>query len=363
MNTLKYPKENTAFFATLKQRVDAYFVQNQIAPYANIQFWLNAALLVALYITMYVLILTTRQIWVLWTAYAIMGALHTSIFLNVFHDAAHGVIFRNRKWNDRLFSLFSFFGTSSYLWKIRHIQSHHTYPNVPGWDSDIQQSDIVRITPIDSYFFLHRYQHYYMPFIYFFYTLYWLMIRDFKDFYKIKWADGKNIHLPHKEFYKMLFAKLSYFAVILILPMIVASLGWQMVLIGFLIKHLAAAVVGVLALVSVHAGEDMEFFFPNKEGYLPLGWSELQFRSAKDFAPKSAFAFFLFGGFNLHVCHHLFPNICHVHYPALTPIIQKVAAEFGLTYKSESLPAALLSHWKFLRNNSHYPLELLEEPM
>lgn len=33
------------------------------------------------------------------------------------------------------------------------------------------------------------------------------------------------------------------------------------------------------------------------------------------------------------VVHHLFPGICHCHYPALSEIVKRTAAEFGLPYK------------------------------
>lgn len=33
------------------------------------------------------------------------------------------------------------------------------------------------------------------------------------------------------------------------------------------------------------------------------------------------------------VVHHLFPGVCHCHYPALAKIVQKTAKEFGVPYK------------------------------
>jgi fatty acid desaturase len=39
------------------------------------------------------------------------------------------------------------------------------------------------------------------------------------------------------------------------------------------------------------------------------------------------------GGLNYQVVHHLFPGVCHCHYPALAPIVLRTAAEFGIPYK------------------------------
>jgi len=39
------------------------------------------------------------------------------------------------------------------------------------------------------------------------------------------------------------------------------------------------------------------------------------------------------GGLNYQVVHHLFPGVCHCHYPQLAPIVMRTAAEFGVPYK------------------------------
>ena len=31
--------------------------------------------------------------------------------------------------------------------------------------------------------------------------------------------------------------------------------------------------------------------------------------------------------------HHLFPNICHTHYPAIGPIVVDICRDFGVPYK------------------------------
>ena len=34
----------------------------------------------------------------------------------------------------------------------------------------------------------------------------------------------------------------------------------------------------------------------------------------------------------LQVVHHLFPNVCHTHYPAIAPIVLDTCREFGIPY-------------------------------
>lgn len=33
------------------------------------------------------------------------------------------------------------------------------------------------------------------------------------------------------------------------------------------------------------------------------------------------------------VVHHLFPNICHTHYPAIAPIVMDTCREYNIPYK------------------------------
>jgi len=46
----------------------------------------------------------------------------------------------------------------------------------------------------------------------------------------------------------------------------------------------------------------------------------------------------------------LFPNICHVHYPAIAPIVRQTAEEFGLPYHQfASIGEAIQSHFGRLK--------------
>ena len=56
------------------------------------------------------------------------------------------------------------------------------------------------------------------------------------------------------------------------------------------------------------------------------------------------------GGLNFQIEHHLFPRICSIHYPAISPIVQTVAEEHGIPYHHhETLRAAIRSHYNMLK--------------
>ena len=54
------------------------------------------------------------------------------------------------------------------------------------------------------------------------------------------------------------------------------------------------------------------------------------------------------GGLNFQIEHHLFPNICHIHYKKLSKIVQSTAQEFNVPYKSYKNMDALKSHFTLL---------------
>jgi linoleoyl-CoA desaturase len=63
------------------------------------------------------------------------------------------------------------------------------------------------------------------------------------------------------------------------------------------------------------------------------------------------------GGLNHHVVHHLCPNICHVHYPALTAIVRETAAEFGVPYREHrTVWQAVVRHYHLLRELGRKPV-------
>jgi linoleoyl-CoA desaturase len=80
-----------------------------------------------------------------------------------------------------------------------------------------------------------------------------------------------------------------------------------------------------------------------------------QIETTADFARKNPLVTWYLGGLNYQVEHHLFPKICHLHYPALSPIVEKTCAQFGIRYSAHRrLRDAIVSHYHFLRrSHSH----------
>jgi linoleoyl-CoA desaturase len=351
-----FREEPDVFYETLKKRVEEYFVRSNRAKQANGFFFFKAFLLIGAYITFYVVLLTTSHPQLAFWSMVLMGPFAILIGINVAHDAAHNSI-SSKPWLNKLFlHCFDLLGANSYMWKRRHVFSHHAFPNILNNDADLKQNPLVRIFPNDEVLPAHKYQFIYAPFLYMLYTINWLFFRDYQDFFQKR--IGSLEMKKHRKwvFVKLIVFKLFYVSYILVLPLMFSNLSWGMVLLAFFTMNFMASLLITLALIPSHVAENSLFLLPDENGVMPNSWSHHQVLSVIDFATSNWFLNFFFGGFNHHVAHHLFPAINHTHCTAITPIIKQTAQEFGLPYNHEdSFLNAYFSHFRLLRNNGVQP--------
>ena len=348
-----FKKESDSFYDDLKFEVNRYFKENNISTYANKFMYSKMIVFFLIYFIAYLSIFYFGDnLKHLIFTYSFIGIWGVFLGLNVGHDAAHNAIFKKKKYNHILIHVFDLLGTNSYNWKNRHVGAHHLYPNIMNYDSDIQQTNVVKIFPKDKHQPFHFIQYLYMPFLYMIYILRWIIYRDFKDVYSSRIGGYDNSKYPLKEIIKMIFFKSLYLVSLIILPWYFLDFPLYNFLLLFLLLTVFASLCITMVLLSTHVGEDANFPEPNSNGEMPFSWSHHHLKTAGDFSTNSFIITHLFGGFNHHVIHHLFQNICHIHYPELTKILIKVSAKHGLEYRSKKyLTAAVLSHFKLLFNN------------
>ncbi len=353
MEKLKRPVYSKAgsddFFKKMRTEVNETVLQNESLYRLNV---VKSIGLLVLYFVFYGCILffgnTTS---LLYLFYVLCGFTMIVLFINAFHDAAHGALFKKAKHNEWFLYVLELFGSNHWLWMRRHINLHHAYPNVQDWDIDIKQSNIIRIFPNSQLFSYHKYQHIYMWFIYPLYSLNWIYIRDFKDFFGTKNNYVKKVvdTIPKRQIFLLFTAKIINLFYILFIPMFFLNQPWYIVLGGWFAMHLCGSVLGVVALVSTHVDEDAQFPGTDEEGNLSATWAVHQMIVTKDFSTNSKLANFLYGGFTHHVAHHLFPGVGHTYYPYITPIIMRYAEEYDLPYTSYPFYHAVRSHFRMLK--------------
>ena len=348
-------------FRRIKQQV--IVTVRELTPHRRPQILFKAILFPLLFLAAYTLLLVYgNSTWVLYTSYCLMGIMLVVIFLNLVHEAVHQTLFKKRWLNDLYIHLLDLLGANSFVWKIRHTRLHHNYPNIRGWDSDIEQSGLARIFPTGPYKSIHRYQHLYLPALYPLFLFNWLLIRDFKDYFnknKIVW---KVITIPRKEYRRLFLFKALFIFYTLLLPKLLLGISWIVVISGFCIMMLTASLLALLVLISPHANTENEFPLPDADNRMQRSWFLHQLYNTNDVKEDNWITRFFMGSFNYHISHHLFPHVHHIFYPDITKIIREEALRNNLPYRSYPLLTTLYNHYKLLRQN-RLPEDIFEETM
>lgn len=212
---------------------------------------------------------------------------------------------------------------------------------------------MVRMFPQTEWKWIHRYQYIYMWLLYPIYTIVWLLTWDIKDFLNPTISGRPYLKIPLQEKLKMTCGKIIFVLRLLILPVVFGPFTFPEILLGFFVFHLAASSTVAFVLVSAHVGELNQFPKPNEQGILSHSWIRHQLVTTCDFSTNNMLLSHLYGCFNHHVIHHIFPHINHIHYPALTKILKDLCNDFDMHYNEQpSLTKSIGSHFSFLKARS-----------
>jgi linoleoyl-CoA desaturase len=350
MAKVVFNNKDHSFLDAVRKEANGYFQQRQIKPTGNIHLYLKAALFIFIAIACYCyLLFALYPLLIGIVVCMIFGLSLAGIAMNVMHDACHGS-FSSKKWVNNLFSLsMNAMGSNAWLWKIRHNIIHHTYTNIDGMDNDIANWPILRQSPTQRRLGIHRFQHIYMYLLYGFTTLHWMFWFDFEKYFRRRFTNTRISRISFREHFVFWTSKLLYILFYIIIP--IYYLGVQPALIGFLTLHLVMGVVLIIVFQLAHIVEKVEFdVLKGNEKQIQLEWAVHEVKTTANFAPRNKFVNWYLGGLNYQIEHHLFPQVCHLHYPALSNLVKSKCDEFGLPYNSyDSLGAALTSHARLMK--------------
>jgi len=341
------------FFATLRSRVDEYFKSNDISRYGNTALVIKTIVLFSAYALPFICILFFHPSalvgYLLWV---LMGLAVAGIGMSVMHDANHGSYSKSHLVNHWMGLSLNLLGGSVFNWKMQHNVLHHTYTNVIDLDDDIEDKLILRFSPHTKVKWYHKFQFIYAFFFYGILTLYWAVGKDFVQFRKyIKQGVNKDSKEKNRNtFLRILLSKFIYAFIFLIAPLVLLKLPVLPYLAGFLLMHFVAGIVLTVIFQLAHTVENTSHPLPDDAGIIENSWAIHQLNTTVNFSRHNKLISWYVGGLNYQVEHHLFPSICHVHYPAIAPIVKQTAEEFGVPYlENSSLLSAIQSHVRMLK--------------
>lgn len=365
MTALRFqPLNPTDFSKTLRSRVNAYFKDNNISKTGNIEMFVKSAIMLTLFFgSLFVLSSgVVSSIPLIFGLYITAGVGMAGIGMGVMHDAIHGAYSNNKRLNKFMSYTMNLIGANATTWRIQHNVLHHTFTNIEASDDDINTPIFLRFSPHAKKHWIQKYQHIYVWFFYGISTLIWITAKDFVNAVRYhKMGHYKGNSKLWKEIVAITIWKAIYYTYALILPMIFLPVAWWIVLLAFIGLHIITGLTVSIVFQAAHVMTDMDFPLPNKTGVIENDWAIHQLATTTNFSPNNRMLGWWIGGLNNQVEHHLFPNICHVHYKDISKIVAEVAAEYGVPYHvKRTFGVAIVDHLTLLRELGHMDAPVVE---
>ncbi len=351
---IRYKFENKLdkeFASVLRTRVNEYFNENAIQRDANRHMVIKTIAILSIYIIPYSLLILGgfSNLPLLMGFWMIMGVGKAFIGTTIMHDSIHGSYFRKKSLNSILELSATIVGVDRLIWHIQHNVLHHTYTNIEETDEDILPRFVFRYSKNQPHKWFHRFQHIYAPIFYCVPLLEWITTKDF-----IKAFDYRKMGLIKKkdfplEFTKIIFRKVFYWIVFLVLPVILIPIPAWITIIMIFVSHCITGIMLALIFQTAHVVEPAEFFEGETE-HMKHSWVAHQLRTTCNYGMDNKILSWFLGGLNFQIEHHLFPDICHVHYPAVSKFVQQTVKEFDLPYYAfPTFFSAVSSHFKHMK--------------
>ncbi len=344
-------KDPALFVKEVKAQVAAYFDETGRSRHADYRMVLKTIVLVSVTFGAYALILSNQfGSWAMLGLAMLMGAGLAGIGFSVSHDALHGAYSANPLVNRFIGYSFDLVGANGYMWKITHNVIHHTYTNIPGIDEDLAVSPLIRLSPRNPLLPIHRYQHFFAFLAYSFATLNWIFFKDYKCFLMRDIGPYRGKSHPRSEVITLIATKLFVYGYTIVIPLFVLDIAWWQFVIGFLAMHLTAGLILGVIFQLAHVVEGTEFPMPDDEGVMEHTWLVHEMLTTADFAQGNRLLSWYIGGLNFQIEHHLFPQVCSIHYPEISHIVREVAEKHHIPYNNHpTLRAAIRSHYTMLK--------------
>ena len=343
---VRFPARGS-FHVDLKRRVEDYFEGSARSRHGGWAMAVKTATMLAWLATSYaVLMFTHLRPWEAALLSVSIALAMAGVGFSVMHDANHGSTSSSARVNAIMSFTLDLMGASSFLWRHKHNVLHHTYTNISALDPDLEGGGpLLRLAPWQSRGVHHRFQHVYVWLLYGLFPLKWWFIDDLREL-AIGPGGGKFPAARGRELFVALAGKALFVSWAFVLPALLHPSWGLFAIWGIAIFTLGNVLAAVFQLA--HCVGEADFLDGERE--VENDWAEHQVATTVDFAPANAVLGWFLGGLNFQVEHHLFPRVCHLHYPALARIVEETCRAHRLRYRCKpTLRSALAANCRWLR--------------
>lgn len=345
------------FLTELRARVDEYFEHSEIPKRDPPRMYFKILVIVTWFVASWVFLVFYAS----GALQGVLGAMSLGLAIGgigmcVMHDGNHGAVSDNPKINRLIGYGLDVMGVCSFIWRQRHNNIHHSLTNIQGYDEDLDFGWVARLATTQKLQPWQRFQHVYVWFLYMLLLPKWAFYDDFNNYRKLQLGRHKLTPFNRKE--KALFWGWKAFFVSwsILIPAYYHPV-WQV----FIFHMIAVCTLGFTLSCTfqlAHVVEQATFPVVGVDK-IDSDWGAHQLATTVDFARSNPILTWYMGGLNFQVEHHLFPRICHIHYPALSKIVEEVAAKHNIPYLcNDTLLGALGSHYRVLKRLRKLEIEV-----
>mmetsp|Transcript_4177 Transcript_4177/g.3634 ORF Transcript_4177/g.3634 Transcript_4177/m.3634 type:complete len:526 (-) Transcript_4177:130-1707(-) len=294
-----------------------------------------------------------------WWALVVTPVLSWIWMVNFWHDACHFAL-SSRWWINASVPYLGPWFSSPTTWYHQHVIGHHSYPNVGHKDPDLAHApSYLREHASVRWRAIHGVQH-----------RWWRV--------GFVWSIGVGIGLHIAADAKLLLTH-SYNRVVPAMPTmrtaptiaahvmgravyVATTFLWPWLVFDSQVKALIFATVpiGIFSVLFM-VNSQINHLTPDTAHAFSSNFWRHQVVTAQDFGTDGSslhrlFCFFMSGGLNYQVEHHLFPTVCHCHHAALHPIVVEVCEKYKVPfYRREGYIHAMRLHFAHVHDMSSPP--------
>jgi linoleoyl-CoA desaturase len=341
---------SSEFQQALRARVDIYFRRTGRSSKGHWRMYMKTAIILAASVTIYALLVFAATAW--WQAVPLsigLGVAIAAIGFNIQHDGGHEAYSR-LAWVNRVMAFtLDLLGASSYVWARKHNVIHHTHTNVAGHDDDIDLGPLARFSPEQRWFRHHRLQHLYMWPLYAVLVAKWHFQDDWSQLIRGRIGSHRLPRPKGWDLVQFVAGKVVWLTLIFVIPCLLHPI-WVVLGCYLIAAGTAGIILGVVFQLA-HVVKETHFPAPDPgTGRIATPWAIHQVQSTADFARDNRLLSWFVGGLNFQIEHHLFPRVCHVHYPRIARIVEQTCRQHGIRYHAfPTVSSAVRSHYHWLR--------------
>ena len=259
-------------------------------------------------------------------------ALITSMF-QIFHDASHSAVSKNKEINKNLSLIGSGLLCWDYnIWLKHHSILHHSYTGIYSLDPDLLFTDpLFKKHPKSDSNIIKEKSSIFLtmsifPGLFFGQTICYMYSQIPKRYLKYSIAKRKTI--------------VEWLIILSQISIMYYGNSLLLVIIFFLTLNINYSI----AILPDH--DQLETRLNLKCN--TKDWGEMQVRHSGNFAADNLFYTRLYGSINYQIEHHLFPSICSYHLPEISKIVKETCAEYNIKYVSN--PSIIEAYWSAIKN-------------